>query len=122
MSNSDLEIVAHYHSPCYKSYTAVKRPREHFSAFKEQSHAAKIARTITRQSGVLPKSDDQGLLKGSCIFCGKAPKKKNGIEEPRLKIQTFSGCSRLSERALTSKHERIKSFIMSGVDLIAKEA
>lgn len=61
-------------------------------------------------------------MKGSCIFCGKSRKKRNGKEEPRLKVSTVAGCESLCQRVNNSKNERIKSLIRSGVDLIAKEA
>ena len=39
-----------------------------------------------------------------------------------MKIATVAGCQSLRERVEFSKNERIKSLVMSGVDLIAKEA
>ena len=67
-------------------------------------------------------SDKQGKLKGTCIFCGKSHKKRNGKEESRLKIEVPNSYDILSQRAKYSKYGRTKSLIRSGVDLIAKEA
>ena len=124
LNNSDYEIPAGvgYHSSCYRSFTAVKRPRETSPACSEQHHESKISRIITRQCDVLPQYNEEGLLKGTCMFCGKARKKKSGKEEPRQKILTFAGCNMLYERAQLSQNERVKSLLTSGVDLIAKEA
>lgn len=67
-----------YHPNCYRQYTAVKRPRED----KDQD------RVETRTNSSLPKTDNQGLLKGKCVFCGKARRKKNGKEESLFAIAT----------------------------------
>jgi len=117
---SNDESSLRYHPSCQKSYTAVKHPKQAPPANDEP--AAKKACIETRRCSVLPKSDQQGMLKGTCIFCGKSRKKKNGKEESRVKIATLSGCQSLCERAKSSNNERIKSLIRSGVDLIAKEA
>jgi len=119
--SSDHESTVSYHPFCHKHYTAVKRPKEPLPPDDEPT--AKKASIQTRRCSVLPKSDQQGLLKGTCIFCGKSHKKKNGKEEPRLKIATVAGCESLCHQVKSSKNERInKSLIRSGVDLIAKEA
>ena len=81
MSSDNESLILNYHPSCYKKYTAVKRPKEALPTDDEP--ATKKAYIETRCSGVLPKSDQQGLLKGSCIFCGKSRKKRNGKEEPR---------------------------------------
>ncbi len=109
-----------YHPSCHKQYTAVKRP----SDVPSESPAAKTSRIETRRYSVIPKSDQQGLLKGKCIFCGMSRKKRSGKEEPRTLISTIEGCNTLAERADSPKckNERIKSLVRSGVDLIAKEA
>lgn len=113
-----------YHSSCYRVYTAVKRTRTETEETEQQTHESvnKKSRTETRRVSLLPKSDEQGLLKGKCIFCGKARKKKKNSEEPRLRISTLDGCQTLADRAKFSRNERIKSLVRTGVDLIAKEA
>ena len=83
MSSDNESLILNYHLSCYKKYTAVKRPKEALPTDDEP--ATKKAYIETRRSGVLPKTDQQGLLKGSCIFCGKSRKKRNGKEEPRVK-------------------------------------
>ncbi len=120
--SSDQESTPNYHihPSCYRHYTAVKRPKE--SIASDDQPAPKKVCIKTRRCSALPKSDQQGLLKGSCIFCGKSRKKKNGREEKRFKIATTAGCESLVQRANASKNERIKSLIQSGEDLIAKEA
>ena len=120
MSSDNESLILSYHLSCYKKYTAVKRPKEALPTDDEPT--TKKAYIETRRSGLLPKSDQQGLLKRSCIFCGKSRKKRNGKEEPRPKVSTVAGCESLGQRAINSKNERIKSLIRSGVDLIAKEA
>ena len=69
-----------------------------------------------------PKSNQEGLLKGHCIFCGKSRKRKDAKEEHRLQIVTQGGCDTLHKRTHLSKNEYVKGLILSGVDLIAKEA
>ena len=85
-----------YHPKCHKLYTAVKRSKERLPT--ESETTAKNVCVETRSISALPKSDHQGLLKGTCIFCGKARKKKNGKEEQRLQISTFAGCDSLCRR------------------------
>ena len=70
----------------------------------------------------MPKSDDQGLLKGTYIFCGKAHKKRRGKEESRLKISTSDGCESILQRVKYSKDYSLKGLVLSGVDLRAKKA
>lgn len=111
------QVDLRYHPVCYRHYTAVKRP-----AASQSPVPQKKVKVETRQSSSLPKSDQQGLLKGTCIFCGKSRKKFKGKEEPRVAVATVSGCQSLSKRAELSSNDRIKSLIRSGVDLIAKEA
>ena len=115
---ASLDSVMRYHPSCHKCYTAAKRSK---SSPPTEAPQKKI-NIETRQSSSLPKSDQQGLLKGTYIFCGKSRKKTHGKEEPRLKIATLSGCQNLCQRAQHSKNDRIKSLVRSGVDLIAKEA
>ena len=122
VSSEQETPTLNYHPSCYKCYTAVKRRRETLPSDDEPAVATKKACIETRRCSVLPKSNQQGLLKGSCIFCGKSRKKRNGKEEPRLKVSTVVGCESLCQRVNKSKNERIKSLIRSGVDLIAKEA
>ena len=117
---SELDPNVSYHPSCHRCYTAVKRPKEPLPPNDEPP--IKSACVETRRCSVLPKTDQQGLLKGVCIFCGKNRKKRNGKEEPRLKVATLSGCETLRQRAKSTKNERIQSLIRSGVDLIAKEA
>ena len=120
MSSDHESLILSYHPSCYKKYTAVKRPKETLPTDDEP--ATKKAYIETRSSGVLPKSDQQVLLKGNCIFCGKSRKRKNEKEDPRLKVSTVAGCESLCQRAINSKNEGIKSLIRSDVDLIVKEA
>ncbi|CAB4021739.1 Hypothetical predicted protein, partial [Paramuricea clavata] len=121
LSSTDRESLSiGYHASCHKSYTAVKRAKEDLAPDDES--ATKIRCTETRRSSAFPKSDRQGILKGTCIFCSKSRRKKNGKDEPRLKVATIAGCESLYHRAKFSKNEHIKSLVRSGVDLIAKEA
>lgn len=71
---SDQDSTSHYHPSCYRSYTADERPKK-FGA-PDDEPAPKKTTIKTRRCGVLPKSDKQCLLKGSCIFCDKSSKKK----------------------------------------------
>lgn len=95
----------------------VKRPRED----KDREPEAKNLRIETRTNSSLPKTDKQGLLKGKCVFCGKARKKKKGKEESLFAIATKEGCDTLVQRAHLSKNNHFRSLILGGVDLIAKE-
>lgn len=75
---SDRELLSFsYHSSCHKNYTAVKRRQD---AAGPNPSPSKKPCIETRRCSVLPKSDEQGLLKGTCIFCSKCRKKKNGKE------------------------------------------
>ena len=87
----------HYHPSCYREYTAVKRPRE------PQPSTTKTAHIDTRSFNTMPKSDDQGLLKGTYIFCGKARTERRGKEESRLKISTSDGCESILQGVKYSK-------------------
>ena len=108
-----------YHPSCYRKYTTVKRPRE---PQPSSELTTKTAHIETRSCSTMPKSDDQGLLKGTCIFCGKARKKRRGKEESRLKISTSDGCESILQCVKYSKNEGLKALVLSGVDLRAKEA
>ena len=70
----------------------------------------------------MPQTDKQGILKGKCVFCGKARKKKKRKEESLFAIATKEGCDTLVEHANLSKNSPFKSLILGGVDFIAKEA
>ena len=119
--SSDYESLAlGYHPSCHKNYTAVKRTKE--SLTSDDEPATKNTCTETRRRSTIPKSDEQGMLNGACIFCGKSRKKKNEGDGPRLKVATIAGCETLCQRATFSKNELIKSLVRNGVDLIAKEA
>ncbi|XP_041481075.1 uncharacterized protein LOC121428475 [Lytechinus variegatus] len=107
-----------YHRLCHKYYTAVKRPRE---SQLSDDPPLQTQHKRRRSSGNY-KSDQQDLLKGSCIFCRKVRKKRKGKEEPRIPICTTEGCSTIYNRAESSTNERLKLLIRSQVDLIAKEA
>ncbi|XP_030837116.1 uncharacterized protein LOC105437992 [Strongylocentrotus purpuratus] len=119
-STEIMDYNCFYHSCCHRKFTAVKRSRDSQQADEEQP--AKRQCIQTRRCSVILKSDQEGLLKGTCIFCGKGRKKKHQREEPRLKIATVGGCETISQRVRYSNNERIRSLIWSGVDLIAKEA
>lgn len=106
-----------YHSSCYRYYTAVKR-----SAASTLDVSNKIAKVETRRNSSLPKSDKQGILTGTCIFCGRSRKVVRRKEEPRVKIATVNGYQSLYERADRSSSDRIKSLARIGADLIAKGA
>ena len=110
-----LDSNLHYHPLCRNTYTAVKRKTS-------KSQTVKEIYIETRSDSNIPKYDKQGLLKGTCVFCGKVRKKICGKEEPRVKIATWSGCHTLSQRANFSTNEHIKSLVWNNVDLIAKEA
>ena len=119
--SSDCETVdLSYHPSCHKCYTAVKRLKD--STTPDEGHPPKIPCTERRSTSAIPKSNEQGMLKGTCIFCGKSRKKKNGKDEVRLKVAKVAGCQSLRPRVEFSKNERIKGLVRSGVDLIAKEA
>ena len=111
----DTDRGCGYHTVCYRLYTAVKRP-------KTTSKKSKKACVNTRFHSVLPKSDKKGLLKGSCIFCGKARKVIKGKNEKRRRVQTGDGSDAINLRAEYSKNDRIKILVRSGVKLIEKEA
>ena len=98
VSSEQETPTLNYHPSCYKCYTAMKRQRETLPSDDEPAVATKKACIETRRCSVLPKSNQQGLLKGSCIFCGKSRKKRNGKEEPRLKVSTVVGCESLCQR------------------------
>ena len=118
--SNDQSTSLYHHPSCHKNYTAVKRPKL-LTPIDEEPTAKKVS-IETRRSSLLPPCDHQGLLRGTCIFCGNSRKKKNGREEPRVKILTVSGCETLVQRAKLSNNECIRSLIRTGVDLIAKEA
>ena len=118
--SNDQSTSLYHHPSCHKNYTAVKRPKL-LTPIDEEPPAKKVS-IETRRSSLLPPCDHQGLLRGTCIFCGNSRKKKNGREEQRVKILTVSGCETLVQRAKLSNNERIRSLIRTGVDLIAKEA
>lgn len=107
-----------YHPVCYRQYTAVKRPKED----RDRKPEEKKPRSETRSHSSLPQTDKQGILKGKCVFCGKARKKKKGKEESLFAIATKEGCDTLVQRAPLSQNSHFKSLILGGVDLIAKEA
>ena len=86
-----------YHSACHRNYTAVKHPKK--SQLLDDETASKKPRIGTRCCSALPKSDKQGMLKGTCIFCRKSRKKRNGKEEPRMMIAVPDSCSILAQRA-----------------------
>ena len=106
-----------YHPSCYPSYTAVKRPKS-----TPSKSPLKKSRKETRQSSEVPKSDQLGLLKGTCIFCRRRRKKFRCKKETFLKISTVAGCESLRERSLRSGNEGLETLMRCGVDLIAKEA
>ena len=105
-----------YHSKCHKTFTAVKRR----ASASPSEPPAKVLETRTTSS--LPKTYDRGLLKGSCIFCGKKRKIVNGTEEKLSNCETQNGCEAIFSNARNSNIERISSLARSNVDLIAKEA
>ena len=108
----------HYHSQCYRQYTAVKRK----SDASDPAIPNKEARIVTRQRSPMPKSDEHGLLKGDCIFCGRSRKKLKGKEEPRQNLQTEAAVESINERVKYCSNERIKALVASGIPLIAKSA
>ena len=98
MSSDNESLILSYHPSCYKKYTAVKRPKGALPTDDEP--ATKKAYIETRRSGVIPKSDQRGLLKGSCIFCGKSRKleekwkrraQAKGINSCRLRVTLPEG-------------------------------
>lgn len=91
----DLVSTASYHPSCNKSYTAVTRPKEPLSTDDESNAQEPCIKT--RRCSVLPKSDQQGLLKGTCNFCGKSRKKRKGKEEPMLKVSTVADCESICQ-------------------------
>ena len=73
-----------YHTICNRYYTAVKHP-------KTTPDKGKKACVNTRCHSVLPKSDKKGMLKGFCIFCGKARYFLKGTDELRSSVETDDG-------------------------------
>ena len=55
------------------------------------------------------------------MFCGKAWKQINKIDEKRQKVSTTNGWKTIIKRAKFSNNERVKTLVRSGVQLIAKE-
>ena len=117
-ANVDIHSLAAYHLNCYRRYTATKRIQNPSPADEKEPASKKVIRSVRE----LPKSDQQGLLKGACIFCGLSRKKFKGREEQLCKISTLKGSRSLKTQAPFSGNERIKSLMKSEVDLIAKEA
>jgi hypothetical protein len=109
-----------YHSSCQKRFTAVKRRKS--DELSPGVSAEKKTKLDTRQTSSMPKSDGRGLLKSECMFCGKARRKRRGVEEPLLKVATTFGTESLRKRAQHTKNERIRSLLRTEVDLVAKEA
>ena len=106
-----------YHSKCYKNFTAVKR-----SPSVSPNDEPPQKKAETRRSSSMPESDSRGLLKGSCIFCTVVRKTINRKVERLSDCLTKDGCDAIVAAAPRSSNERIKSLVLSGVDLIAKEA
>ena len=63
-------VGTRYRSFCQIHYTDTKH-----SMYFLPVVTHKKARIETRQSSIVPKSEKQGLLEGTCIFCGKSCKK-----------------------------------------------
>lgn len=118
-SDSDSALTLRYHPYCRKNYSAVKRSMESQADMPQSS--AKKSCIQTRRDSSMPKFD-HGLLKGTCIFCGKARKKRAGKEERLFKVATWKCCDTLADRAKRTSNERIKSLVYNNVDLIAAEA
>lgn len=105
-----------YHSkPCYKNFTAVIRPPPRQS--KEEPPKKKPE---TQQRSFIPQDDVKGLLKGSCIFCGKARKTTGGKPETLSDCLTLESSHRIMTAAPHSSSDRIKGLV--GMDLVAKGA
>ena len=105
-----------YHSkPCYKNFTAVKR------SACESSDEPPLKKPETRRRSSHPQNDVKGLLKGSCIFCGKARKTSNQKAEILSDCLTKDGCDKILAAATQSTNERMKALVSGGIDLIAKE-
>ena len=117
-ANLETLSLAGYHSSCYRIYTATKCIQNPSPADEEEPVSKKVTRSVSK----LPRSDQQGLLKGACIFYGLSRKKLKGREEQLYKISTLEGSRSLKNQVPFSGNERIKSLMRSGVDLIAKEA
>lgn len=112
--------TAAYHSmPCYKNYTAVKRPN---SQNTEEPSAKK---PDTRRRSGIPKDDSRGIIAAICIFCGKSRKIIKQKEEALSQCLTEDGCARVMASAAKSTNQRIKGLCGlhdEGNRLIAKEA
>ena len=81
-----------------------------------------MSKTIqTRRDSVMPSSNTEGLLKGSCIFCNTARETINLKVEQLSDCLTKDGSKSIYEAASKVNNERIKALVNSGVDLIAKE-
>ena len=81
----------------------------------------KKSKVETRRTSSMPKSNEQGYLKGLC-FCGKKRRKKLQKEDPLVPANSSGGFERLEERAKYTTNERVKSLIRCGINIISKEA
>ena len=63
-----LDSNLHYHPLCRNTYTAVKRKTS-------KSQTVKEIYIESRSDSNIPKCDKQGLIKETCVFCGKVRKK-----------------------------------------------
>jgi hypothetical protein len=97
LASSDRESLSiGYHASCHKSYTAVKRAKEDLAPDDES--ATKIWCTETRRSNAFPKSDGQGILKGTCIFCSKSRKKEKTSQDLRSRQLPVASHSTIGQR------------------------
>ena len=112
------ESEAVYHTQCYRTFTAVKRR----SSSGPSVHEPTAKLPTTRQRTFLPATDEKGLLKGTCLFCGKVRKKWNGVDEKLSECLTADGRDAIFAAAPRSNNEQVKSVVRGEVDIIAKEA
>ena len=113
---TDRGSALYHSSPCYKNFTAVKRPA------CQSPDEPPSKKPETRKLSSLQKNDAKGLLKGYCIFCGKVRKTINQKPETLSDCLTTDGCDKILAAASRSTNERIKALVSGGIDLIAKEA
>ena len=70
----------------------------------------------------MPPTDENGFLRGSCIFCTVRRKTIHKRVEPLSDCLTRDGCDAIIAAAPSSSNEHVKALAFSGVDFIAKQA
>ena len=113
ISNAEQPEGHFYHSQCFSQFCAVKRPS---SPNREQCETSS---KTTLLSSSLPGTNDKGVLKHSCVFCGKTRKRKRDRTTESLhQCITSNGSKAIICAARNKGDTRILAI---GEDLIAKE-